>query len=102
MTVGELLRRISSRELSEWMAYYGQEPFGDVRADLQAGIIASTIANVNRDPKKQHKGFEPDDFMARFWDDERAKKSPSEIYNSFKTWALISQGKKPPGSTDES
>lgn len=66
MTVGELLGQISSRELSEWMVYYGMEPFGVERGDLQAGIVASTIANVHRDSKKQKKPFEPQDFMPDF------------------------------------
>lgn len=61
MTVRELLARIDSRELSEWMAYYELNPFGTVRDDLQAGIIASTIANVNRG--KSDKPFAPADFM---------------------------------------
>ena len=64
MTVAELGDRMSSRELSEWMAYYSIEPFGDERADLRSGIVASTIANVNRDPKKQKTPFKPVDFMA--------------------------------------
>lgn len=66
MTVAELLSRISSRELSEWMAYYELEPFGMERGDLQAGIVASTVANVNRDPKKQKRPFAPQDFMPKF------------------------------------
>ena len=61
MTVRELLARIDSKELSEWMAYYELNPFGTVRDDLQAGIIASTIANVNRG--KNDKSFTPSDFM---------------------------------------
>jgi len=61
MTVRELLARIDSRELSEWMAYYELNPFGSVRDDLQAGIVASTIANVNRG--KNDKSFTPSDFM---------------------------------------
>ena len=61
MTVRELLARIDSKELSEWMAYYEVNPFGSVRDDLQAGIIASTIANVNRG--KNDKSFTPSDFM---------------------------------------
>lgn len=36
-------------------------PFGDERADLQAGIIASTIANVNRG--RNTTAFKPEDFM---------------------------------------
>ena len=61
MTVRELLQRIDSRELAEWMAYYSTEPFGGTRGDLQAGVIASTIANVNKG--KRGKAFTPGDFM---------------------------------------
>ncbi len=43
------------------MAFYELEPFGDARADLRAGIIASTLANVNRG--KETKAFTPQDFM---------------------------------------
>lgn len=66
MTVGELLSRISSRELSEWIAYAQLEPFGEARADLRAGIVASTMANTARDPKKRKKPFEPEEFMPQF------------------------------------
>lgn len=60
-TVRELLARIDSRELSEWMCFYTLEPFGDVRGDLQAGIVAATIANANSG--KGSKTFQPADFM---------------------------------------
>lgn len=63
--MAELLSRISSRELSEWMAYYDLEPFGEERADLRAGIIASVTANANRDAKKG-KAYRPQDFMPDF------------------------------------
>lgn len=42
------------------------EPFGEERADLRAGIIASTIANANRDPKRRRKPYKPEDFMPKF------------------------------------
>jgi hypothetical protein len=60
-TVAELLERLDSYELTEWMAYEALEPFGEERADMRAGIIASTIANVNRG--KGQKPFSPTDFM---------------------------------------
>jgi hypothetical protein len=66
LTVAELLSRISSRELSEWQAYYAMEPFGGERDDLQAGLVASTIANVNRDPKKRKQAYTPQDFLPKF------------------------------------
>ena len=61
MTVREMLARIDSNELSEWMAFYELDPFGSVRTDLNAGVIAATIANVNRG--KNGKTFQPSDFM---------------------------------------
>ena len=64
MTVGELLGRISSRELTEWRAYCGIEPFGEERADLRAGIVASTVANVFR--KSGTQPYKAQDFMPKF------------------------------------
>jgi len=61
MTVRELLARIDSHELSEWMEYYKSDPFGNARSDLHAGIVAATIANVNRG--KNSRSFQPSDFM---------------------------------------
>lgn len=57
---------MSSREFSEWLAYCEMEPFGEERGDLRAGIVASTVANVNRDPKKRPRPFQPRDFMPEF------------------------------------
>lgn len=61
MTVREMERRMGAREYADWLAYYAAEPFGEDRADLRAGIIASTIANVNRG--KGDKPYKPRDFM---------------------------------------
>lgn len=55
---------MSSEELSMWMAYEVLEPFGEVRSDIRAGIIASTIANSTRG--KTQKAFAPEDFMIKF------------------------------------
>lgn len=63
MTVGELLSRMSSRELSEWMAFFSLEPWGCEVDDWRFGMLASVIANANRDPKRQRKPFRPQDFI---------------------------------------
>lgn len=73
MTVSELLNRISSRELAEWQAYDQIDPIGEARADLRAGIVASTVANVNRDPKKRTRPYKPADFMPDF---DKAEREP--------------------------
>jgi hypothetical protein len=56
-----MLSEIPDRLLAEWIAYYQIEPFGVEKEDFRAGIIASTIANVNR--QKGQKAFTPKDFM---------------------------------------
>lgn len=63
MTVEELGQRMSSRELSEWMAFFSLEPWGCEVEDWRFAMLASVIANVNRDPKKHRKPFEPRDFL---------------------------------------
>ncbi len=60
----QLLSELDSRELSEWMAYETVEPFGAVRDNLHAGVVAATVANVNR--AKGDKTFSPDDFLLQF------------------------------------
>lgn len=66
MTVRELLARIDSRELSEWVAYEQiTGPLGPERSDIHAGIIAATIANSNRG--KGSKKAKPADFIPK-WD----------------------------------
>jgi hypothetical protein len=60
-----MLATTSSRELSEYMAYDRLSPIGDERADLRSALIATVLANVNRDPKKQ-RAFKLDDFLLRF------------------------------------
>lgn len=61
--MAELAERIDSREFSEWLAFYALEPWGEPPTDLRHGILASLIANVNRDETKQRKPFKPQDFM---------------------------------------
>jgi hypothetical protein len=45
------------------MAYAELEPFGPDAEAWRAGVIASTIANVNRDSKKRPRPFTAQDFM---------------------------------------
>jgi len=59
MTVAELLHRIDSHELSEWMHYCTLEPFGDEQRPV--ATLTALTANVNQG--KQGRTFKPDDFM---------------------------------------
>lgn len=46
-----------------WCALYQIDPWDANRADLGFGMVASVIANVNRDPKKKAQPFSASDFM---------------------------------------
>lgn len=61
--VDALLARMTWRQLLGWMGYYRLDPWGGERQDLQAGIVAATIANVYRGKGRAYK---PGDFMPHF------------------------------------
>ena len=59
---------MDARELAEWEAYELIEPFGQVRGDLQAGVIAAEIVNIVTQlyGKKKDKRATPADFLLKF------------------------------------
>ena len=58
-----MLQRMSSAELSEWMAFYGLEPFGGDTQYIGHAITAATVANSNRGKGAAAK---VDQFMPKF------------------------------------
>lgn len=65
-----MLNRISSHELSEWMAFFRLEPFGEGSQEFRMARIASILAETNRDIKKRMEPFTEKDFMrAEFLED---------------------------------
>lgn len=62
-----MLSEMTWGQFSAWQAYMSVEPFGEFRADLRSGIVASVTANAFlRDPKKQPEPYKPTDFLLRF------------------------------------
>jgi hypothetical protein len=47
MTVAQLDKTMTAKELTEWMVYYSIEPFGGAREDYRAALVSSVLANVN-------------------------------------------------------
>lgn len=68
---------MSARRFAEWRAYSMLEPFGPPAAFWQAGLIASTIRNVNR-AKSTDPVSRPEDFMPESMKAERADADLSE------------------------
>lgn len=74
MALGKSIREIERfdfMEIMEWTAYARIEPIGDDRDDYRSGIIASTLANINR--VKNGKFYTPQDFMPFMIKDDRTK-----------------------------
>lgn len=79
MTVRQLLDSLDSRELAEWLAYSKHiEPIGEIRSDLRAGIVASTLANVNRGKNRQP--YKPVDFMPYL---DKPQQSEDQMQKAF-------------------
>ena len=92
LPVRELLSRIGSDELTEWMAFYQLEPFGDFRADVRSGIVAATFANANR--AKDAQPFTPEDFMPFVpFIDRQPPKAPSPMKTPMNAKTNIAQFK---------
>ncbi len=86
-TVGELLERLDSYELTEWMIFDGIEPIGDWRLDYNSGMICSLFANANR--RKGADAFSPSDFMPFVPKEEKSMEE-----KAMEGFAKLMQGKK--------
>lgn len=84
-----MLESMPADMLCEWMAYYRIDPFGEDRADLRAGIIASTMANVFR---SRGRTFKPADFMPSF--EPKKPQSPAEMKAIWESFCRVVNKKK--------
>lgn len=81
---------ISSAHFVELMAAELLEPRGEYRADLRAGIIASTVANSAPFRSKTAKVFGPADFIPKLG--PQKKKTGKEIMAGFRLWTEANGG----------
>lgn len=84
MTVAELLSRISSQELTEWMAFYQLEPFGSLQDEYRSGMIASVMANTVRDEKKRRDPYHPIEFMRDNFIDKKEHEAQNLLTKAMK------------------
>ena len=82
---GALLARMTSSQMTEWQAYFAEDPWGEERADLRAAIGHALYANAHRDPAQQQKPYRPADFMPYH---RREPERPASL------WARITQSFK--------
>lgn len=61
MDVDQLLEELTIEQLTEWQAYYELEPFG--MPWNQTALLASILANANRDPKEKPEPYTLNEFL---------------------------------------
>lgn len=85
---------MSSNEFADWIAYYQLQPFGPYRGDVQAAMVACTIANANA---KKGTHYAPKDFIPKFvTPGQRAQEDrmkPSEVRGFFQLMQAAHQGR---------
>lgn len=63
-TFHEICETVTAQEFALWLAEYAREPWGEVRSDLRAGIVASTVANfAGRQLPRDAEAKRPSDYM---------------------------------------
>lgn len=88
MTVRELLSRMDSRELSEWMAYEQVTgPLGSERGDFQAALLATVVANSLKGKKGRRLRLK--DFLPKW---HRRRQTPDQMLAMVKQLNLIYGG----------
>lgn len=89
-TVGELERSMTTRELTDWMAYYQLEPWCDDRRDMQIAVVAATIANANRG--KNQRSYRPEDFLVVRPADRQDRPRGAGMIAAAKMWVAMMGG----------
>lgn len=81
MSVAEAQQRISSSEFTYWKAFHRINPIGEARGDLQAALIAYTIAQAHSGKGKKVK-FK--NFVLNFRGRERP--TPEQLQAKLMSW----------------
>ena len=66
---------MSSREFTEWMAFYKHDPFGAARTDLNTAMIAAVIVNAHLGADQD--AVEIDNFLLNYGE-QQFKRDPDE------------------------
>lgn len=87
MSVRRAQQEITAREFAEWLAFavidgWGQ---GEQRADMRAGVIAATVANVHR--SRESRTWEAADFFPHLRCPGSDEAAPMQIAAQLTTWA---------------
>lgn len=81
-----MLRQITSRQLSEWIAFARLEPFGYEARFFQAATIAAATMNAQRTKRSQHV-FTPYDFIPDL--EGKRKEARGSFFQNLKSFFAL-------------
>jgi len=81
----------SDLTLAQFSALSEEHRRSQERQDFRAALICSVIANVNRDPKKRSKPYQPKDFMPG--QKQTKKQSAQQMFETVKALNKLYGGK---------
>lgn len=80
-----MLERMSATQWGNWLLYFEHEPYGGRTEDVRVARLMALLANINRDPKKRSKPFEPREFVP--FEVATPPKPPKLIRSEMLFWA---------------
>lgn len=84
---------MESREFNEWIAYWAVEPWGEVRADHRAGLIAAMCLNA-QGAKIRGRAFQSSDFFDLYDAGKRRKQSGQQMLTFMRAFAETHNAKQ--------
>ena len=84
-----LAKRITWAQLIEWEAYAQIEPFGAIRDNYHAGVVAKMIANVHKARSASGHEFTYEDFLLKFDTPESQAAPRKQTEEEKRMWLLI-------------
>ena len=93
MTVARMLSEMSSREFSEWMAYYTLEPFGEELADARNATSIAANVNATIAAAGGRSRVKPEDYLVMPRDD--APEDDEALYQKFRSNPLFNANTGP-------
>lgn len=82
---------MSAEEFVYWQIFASQEWIGDQRRDLQAAIIAQTVANTMGAKRKGGQAFKIQDFLPNFTP-RRRMNTPESMKEFFRAMTIATGG----------
>lgn len=84
-----MLARLTSRELSEWMAYDAVEGLPDRRLELLLAQLLAMTANIHRDPKARREPVGALEFMPWLREDDDDEPERVDLTDKIRALAAL-------------